>query len=122
MNTNLDLNNKTILITGSSGFIGFHLVKKLLNEYPNINIIGLDNMNDYYDIKLKEDRLSILNKYPNFKFIKGSISDKELVDNLFNEYKPDIVVNLAAQSGVRYNIDHPDTYIDSNIIGFYNIL
>lgn len=122
MNTNLDLNNKTILITGSSGFIGFHLVKKLLNEYPNINIIGLDNMNDYYDTKLKEDRLSILNKYPNFKFIKGSISDKELIDNLFNEHKPDIVVNLAAQAGVRYSIDHPNTYIDSNIVGFYNIL
>ena len=90
--------------------------------YPNVTIIGLDNMNYYYDTKLKEDRLNILNKYPNFKFIKGDIFNKDLVNNIFDENNPNIVVNLAAQAGVRYSIDHPDTYIDSNIIGFYNIL
>lgn len=117
------LNNKTILVTGSSGFIGSNLCLKLLNDYDDIHIIGVDNMNDYYDVSLKEYRLSKikgLNK--DFKFIKGSIADKKFINNIFIENKIDVVVNLAAQAGVRYSIDHPDTYIESNIIGFYNIL
>ena len=118
----IDLNNKTILVTGSSGFIGSNLCIRLLNEYKDINLIGLDNMNDYYEVSLKEYRLKQLEKYNNFKFIKGNLADKELINKLFKEYKFDIVVNLAAQAGVRYSIDHPDTYIESNIIGFYNIL
>ena len=117
----IDLNNKTILVTGSSGFIGSNLCKRLLNE-QDVKVIGLDNMNDYYDVKLKEYRLDELEKYDNFKFIKGNLADKELINKVFEEYKPQIVVNLAAQAGVRYSIDHPDAYIESNIIGFYNIL
>ena len=113
---------KTILVTGSSGFIGSNLCKRLLNEESDIKVIGIDNMNDYYDTNLKDYRLNELKKYDNFIFIKGSISDKELINDVFNKYKPNIVVNLAAQAGVRYSIDHPDTYIESNIIGFYNIL
>lgn len=116
------LNNKTILVTGSAGFIGFYLSKRLLDEVKNIKVIGLDNVNDYYDISLKEYRLDILKKYDNFTFIKGSIADKQLVDDVFEKYKPNVVVNLAAQAGVRYSIDHPDVYIESNLIGFYNIL
>lgn len=112
---------KTILVTGSSGFIGSNLCKRLLNE-QDVKVIGLDNMNDYYDVKLKEYRLDELEKYDNFKFIKGNLADKELINKIFEEYKPEIVVNLAAQAGVRYSIDHPDAYIESNIIGFYNIL
>ena len=118
----IDLKNKTILVTGSCGFIGYYLSERLLNEVENVKVIGLDNMNDYYDVRLKEYRLDKLNKYSNFKFIKGNIADKQLVDNVFLEYKPSVVVNLAAQAGVRYSIDHPDCYIESNIIGFYNIL
>ena len=118
----IELNNKTILITGSSGFIGSFLCKRLLNEYNNIKIIGLDNMNSYYDVSLKEYRLNELFKYNNYTFIKGNLADKELINKIFNEYKPEIVVNLAAQAGVRYSITNPDTYIESNIIGFYNIL
>lgn len=118
----IELNNKTILITGSSGFIGSFLCKRLLNEYNNIKIIGLDNMNSYYDVSLKEYRLNELSKYNNYTFIKGNLSDKELINKIFNEYKPEIIVNLAAQAGVRYSITNPDTYIESNIIGFYNIL
>ena len=113
---------KTILVTGSSGFIGSNLCKRLLTDNENINVIGLDNMNDYYDVKLKEYRLNELEKFNNFKFIKGNLADKELINKIFEEYKPQIVVNLAAQAGVRYSIDHPDAYIESNIIGFYNIL
>ena len=110
-----------ILITGAAGFIGSFLCKRLL-EATNDEIIGLDNLNDYYDVSLKETRLDMLKPYKNFKFIKGDISDKAFIDKLFNEYKFDVVVNLAAQAGVRYSIDHPDVYIQSNIIGFYNIL
>ena len=110
-----------ILITGAAGFIGSFLCKRLL-ETTNDEIIGLDNLNDYYDVSLKETRLDMLKPYKNFKFIKGDISDKTFVDKLFDEYKFDAVVNLAAQAGVRYSIDHPDVYIQSNIIGFYNIL
>ena len=112
---------KKILVTGSAGFIGAFLCKRLL-ETTDDEIIGLDNLNDYYDVSLKEARLDMLKGYSNFIFIKGDISDKAFIDKLFNEYKFDIVVNLAAQAGVRYSIDHPDVYIQSNIIGFYNIL
>ena len=109
-----------ILVTGAAGFIGAFLTKRLL-ETTNEQIIGIDNLNDYYDVSLKEARLKMLN-HKNFKFIKGDLADKSFIDNLFKEYKFDVVVNLAAQAGVRYSIDHPDVYILSNIIGFYNIL
>ena len=111
-----------ILVTGSSGFIGSNLCKRLLTDNKDIRVIGLDNMNDYYDVKLKEYRLEELKKYDNFIFIKGNIDDKDLMDEVFSKYKPEIVVNLAAQAGVRYSIENPDAYIESNIIGFYNIL
>ena len=113
---------KTYFITGSSGFIGSNLAKRILNEEDNVLVIGLDNMNKYYDVKIKEWRLAQLNKFDNFKFIKGDLADKETVENIFKEYHPNIVVNLAAQAGVRYSITNPDAYIQSNLIGFYNIL
>ena len=113
---------KTYLITGISGFIGSNLAKRVLTEKNNIRIIGLDNMNDYYDIKLKEYRLKELENFENFIFIKGNLADKELINKLFVEYKPNYVINLAAQAGVRYSIENPDAYIESNLIGFYNIL
>jgi len=119
---NSNLKNKTIFITGSAGFIGSNLAKRILTEENDIQIIGLDNLNEYYDIKIKEWRLAELNKFNNFKFIKGDIADKETVENIFKEYHPNIVVNLAAQAGVRYSITNPDAYIQSNLIGFYNIL
>jgi len=120
--------NSVILITGSAGFIGANLVCRLLETSENITVVGLDNMNDYYDVSLKEYRLSqienVARKNPNVKwqFVRGSIADKALVDSLFEKYHFNVVVNLAAQAGVRYSIDHPDVYIESNIIGFYNIL
>lgn len=113
---------KTYLITGAAGFIGSNLAKRLLTEEKDIQIVGLDNMNEYYDIRIKESRLDELKKFYNFKFIKGNLADKECVENIFKEYKPQIVVNLAAQAGVRYSITNPDAYIESNLIGFYNIL
>ena len=113
---------KTYFITGTSGFIGSNLAKRILNEEKNTLVIGLDNMNDYYDVKLKEYRLNELQQFSNFKFIKGNLADKECVENIFKEFKPEIVVNLAAQAGVRYSITNPDAYIESNLIGFYNIL
>lgn len=122
------MNKKKILITGSAGFIGANLVLKLLRQYPSVQIIGVDNLNDYYDVSIKEWRLNEIEKEAqNYKdsswtFIKGSISDKNLINFIFNEYKPSFVVNLAAQAGVRYSITNPDAYIQSNIIGFYNIL
>ena len=122
MKTEVDLKNKTILVTGCAGFIGYYLSKRLLDEINGVKVIGLDSVNDYYDVNLKEYRLGIISKYDNFIFIKGNIADKNLVNKVFNEYKPNVVVNLAAQAGVRYSIDHPDVYIESNIIGFYNIL
>ena len=112
--------DKTYLITGAAGFIGFHLSKRLLSQ--GAKVIGFDNINDYYDTRLKYARLEILEKYEKFTFIKGDLADKNAVESLFTEYKPDIVVNLAAQAGVRYSIENPDTYISSNVIGFYNIL
>lgn len=110
-----------ILVTGAAGFIGSFLCEKILLTTKD-EVIGLDNLNDYYEVSLKEERLKKLSKFEKFTFIKGDISNKELVDSLFEKYHFDIVVNLAAQAGVRYSIDHPDVYISSNIIGFYNIL
>lgn len=115
------MKNRKILVTGAAGFIGAFLCKRLL-ETTNNEVVGLDNLNDYYDVSLKEARLEMLKPFNKFTFIKGDISDKAFIDKLFGEYKFDIVVNLAAQAGVRYSIDHPDVYINSNIIGFYNIL
>lgn len=119
---NIDLHNKTILVTGAAGFIGANLVKRVIADFSDAVVIGIDNMNDYYDVRLKEYRLAELSVFPSFTFVKGSIADKELVNQLFTDYKPDIVVNLAAQAGVRYSITNPDAYIESNLIGFYNIL
>lgn len=117
-----ELFGKTIFITGSSGFIGSNLAKRILKEESNVKVIGLDNMNNYYDVRIKESRLEELQKYKNFIFIKGNLADKENVEDIFKEYNPEIVVNLAAQAGVRYSIINPDAYIQSNLIGFYNIL
>lgn len=113
-------NNKIHLITGAAGFIGFFLSNRLLVE--GYQVIGIDNLNDYYDINLKYARLEKLKKFKNFSFIEGDISDKQLVTSIFEAYKPEVVVNLAAQAGVRYSIENPDVYIQSNIIGFFNIL
>ena len=123
----IGLNYKTILVTGSPGFIGANLVLRLLKEMTGGTVISLDNMNDYYDPALKEYRLGLIEEAAKTSpvkhiFIKGSIADKGLIDQVFDEYKPAVVVNLAAQAGVRYSIDHPDVYIESNLIGFYNIL
>lgn len=125
---NIELQNKTILITGAAGFIGSNLAMELLQKVEPISMVGLDNMNDYYDIALKEYRLSKLKKLASehtalsWTFIKGNIADKALINDVFEQYRPQIVVNLAAQAGVRYSITNPDAYIESNIIGFYNIL
>ena len=119
---NIDLANKTILITGAAGFIGANLAKKLLKDMDKLKVIGLDNMNDYYDVRLKEARISEISDKDNFIFIKGDFSDKKLVFSIFEEYSPSVVVHLGAQAGVRYSISNPDTYIESNLIGFYNIL
>ena len=119
---NVNLENKTVLLTGVAGFIGSNLAKRLFSDIDGVKIIGIDNMNDYYDIRLKEHRLEEISSESNFTFIKGSIADKELINKLFDEYKPDVVVNLAAQAGVRYSITNPDAYIESNLIGFYNIV
>ena len=118
----VDLNGKNILVTGAAGFIGSYLSKRLLKEYPDATIIGFDSVNDYYDVKLKEYRLDELKTFDKFVFIKGNLADKELINKVFDEYKPSVVVNLAAQAGVRYSITNPDAYIESNLIGFYNIL
>ena len=125
---NYGLNNKTILVTGAAGFIGSNLVLELLKSSDAINIVGIDNLNNYYDVNIKTWRLSEIEKEAvkhfesSWKYIKGSIADKSLITQIFEEFKPDIVVNLAAQAGVRYSITNPDVYIESNIIGFYNIL
>ncbi len=128
LNSNVKLENKTILVTGAAGFIGSNLVLELLRTTPNIHIIGIDNMNDYYDVSIKDYRLSEIEKeaalHPESKweFVKGNIADKALIDEIFSKYEPSVVVNLAAQAGVRYSITNPDVYIEANIIGFYNIL
>ena len=114
--------NRTIFVTGASGFIGSNLCKRILKENPECKVIGLDNMNDYYDVRIKEARLSELSGYSNYTFIKGNLADKELIDSIFDKYRPSIVVNLGAQAGVRYSITNPDAYIESNMLGFYNIL
>ena len=125
---NVDLRGKTVLVTGAAGFIGSNLVLELLRTVPEVKIVGLDNMNDYYDVSIKEYRLSeieaLAKAHPDctWSFIKGNIADRVLLDGLFAEYGFDVVVNLAAQAGVRYSITNPDVYIESNIIGFYNIL
>ena len=123
---NIELDNKTILVTGHAGFIGSNLVNRLFREMKEGTIVGIDNLNNYYDPSLKEYRLRELDKAKpagiNYVSVKGSIADRELINKLFEEYKFDIVVNLAAQAGVRYSIENPDVYIESNIIGFYNIL
>lgn len=113
-------NTKTYMITGGAGFIGFYLSRRLLQE--GARVIGFDNLNDYYEVSLKEDRLAILKQFPGYTFVKGDLADKEAVFSVFEKYRPDIIVNLGAQAGVRYSIDNPDAYVSSNLIGFYNIL
>ena len=127
MKQHVELNGKTVLVTGSPGFIGANLVLRLLREMTSGTVISLDNMNDYYDPKLKEYRLGLIGEAAKTSpvkhiFVKGSIADRALIDKIFTEYEPAVVVNLAAQAGVRYSIDQPDVYIESNIIGFFNIL
>ncbi len=124
---NIDLTGKTILVTGSAGFIGSNLVLELLKSESKATVIGLDNVNDYYDVSIKEWRLSEIEKAAaesscSYHFIKGDLADRAVIDRLFADYKPTVVVNLAAQAGVRYSISNPDAYIQSNLIGFYNIL
>lgn len=125
---NVDLKNKTILVTGAAGFIGSNLVLELLRTTEPVHIVGIDNMNDYYDVSIKEYRLQQIENEvqkhtdSSWNFVKGSIADKALIDQIFADYKPAVVVNLAAQAGVRYSITNPDVYIESNLIGFYNIL
>ena len=124
---NVVLDGKRILVTGAAGFIGSNLTMELLKSVNEVQIIGIDNMNDYYDVSLKEFRLKQIEELTkevtgSFTFIKGNIADKETITKLFDQYKPQIVVNLAAQAGVRYSIENPDAYIESNLIGFYNIL
>lgn len=120
--TKIDLKGKTVLVTGAAGFIGSFLSERLLSDFEDIRVIGFDSVNNYYDIRLKESRLEKLQKHENFIFIKANLADKDKVSEVFREYSPQIVVNLAAQAGVRYSITNPDAYIESNIIGFYNIL
>ena len=125
---NVELKNKTVLVTGSAGFIGSNLVLELLKTQSPIKIVGIDNMNDYYDVSIKEWRLTEIEKeaakHPesSYNFIRGDIADRAAIDDIFNTYHPDVVVNLAAQAGVRYSITNPDAYVNSNLIGFYNIL
>ena len=123
----IDLNNKKILVTGGAGFIGSNLIKRLFEDTKNATIVNLDNLNNYYDVSLKEYRLDLLRQkseqlHIDYSFVKGDLADKALIDKLFAQYKFDVVVNLAAQAGVRYSIENPDAYIQSNMIGFYNIL
>lgn len=118
----VNLENKTVLITGASGFIGSNLCKRILKDFKTTKVVGLDNMNEYYDIRIKNSRLAELEEYSNYIFIKGNLADKNLIEELFHKYTPSVVVNLAAQAGVRYSITNPDAYVESNLIGFYNIL
>ena len=125
----IELNNKTILVTGGAGFIGSNLIKRLFKDTKGCTIINIDNENNYYDVRLKEYRLkeleslsSAISHQTSYIYIKGDIADKQTIDSIFEDYKPQVVVNLAAQAGVRYSITNPDAYIMSNMIGFYNIL
>lgn len=122
MSDTINFENKTIFVTGASGFIGANLVKRILTSEPSAKVIGLDSMNDYYDVRIKEARLAELQQFPNYTFVKGNLADKALITSIFEQYHPEIVVNLGAQAGVRYSITNPDAYIESNMIGFYNIL
>lgn len=128
LSNNVILDNKTVLVTGAAGFIGANLVKELMNSFDCIKIVGLDNVNDYYDVSIKEFRLKEIEELASKKqkckwtFVKGSIADRELVENTFKEHKFDVVVNLAAQAGVRYSITNPEAYVESNLVGFFNIL
>ena len=120
--SSVDLKGKTIFVTGVAGIIGINFVNRLYNDVEDMSVIGIDNLNDYYDVRLKEARLKDLSAHPSFVFVKGSIADKMVINDIFDKYNPQIVVNLAAQAGVRYSITNPDTYVESNLIGFYNIL
>lgn len=122
MKSQINLIGKTILITGAAGFIGANLAKRVLQDDDSVKVVGLDNMNAYYDVRLKENRLKELEQYPNFTFVKGDLADKPLIDSLFEQHGFAVVVNLGAQAGVRYSITNPDAYVQSNLIGFYNIL
>lgn len=122
MSDTINFENKTIFVTGASGFIGANLVKRILTSEPSAKVIGLDSMNDYYDVRIKEARLAELQQFPDYTFVKGNLADKVLITSIFEQYHPEIVVNLGAQAGVRYSITNPDAYIESNMIGFYNIL
>ena len=120
---NVNLENKTILVTGAAGFIGANLAKRLLNDFATVKVIGIDSITDYYDVRLKQERLDELNRYgERFIFVKDNIANKAAIEDIFTQYQPQVVVNLAAQAGVRYSITNPDAYIESNLIGFYNIL
>ena len=120
---NVSLENKVVLVTGAAGFIGANLVKRLLNEFDSVKVVGIDSITEYYDVRLKYERLQELSAYGDrFVFIKDNIAKKEIVDSIFTDHHPQVVVNLAAQAGVRYSITNPDAYIESNLIGFYNIL
>lgn len=118
----VDLRNKTIFITGVAGFIGSNLAKRLLTDVEGVKVVGIDNMNDYYDVRLKDARLEELFVNPEFTFVKGNLADKELITSIFEQYHPDVVVNLSAQAGVRYSITNPDAYVEGNLVGFFNIL
>ena len=123
VNFNVNLEGKTVLVTGAAGFIGSNLVKRMFQDVKDIKVIGLDSITDYYDVNIKYERLDEIEALDkDWLFIKGNLADKALIDQIFEEYKPAVVVNLAAQAGVRYSITNPDSYINSNIIGFYNIL
>ena len=120
--TKINLRNKSVFITGVAGFIGANLAKRLLSTVEGVKVVGLDNMNHYYDVRLKEARLNELEQFENFSFVKGNLADKSVIEAIFEQYKPEIVVNLGAQAGVRYSITNPDAYVEANLIGFYNIL
>lgn len=120
---NVNLENKTVLVTGAAGFIGANLAKRLLNDFATVKVIGIDSITDYYDVRLKQERLDELNRYgERFIFVKDNIANKAAIEDIFTQYQPQVVVNLAAQAGVRYSITNPDAYIESNLVGFYNIL
>ena len=123
LNYNIDFANKVVIVSGAAGFIGANLAKRLLRDYPELRVVGIDNITDYYDVQLKYERVEKLTAYGDrFVFVKDSIANKAAVEDIFSRYAPQVVVNLAAQAGVRYSITNPDAYIESNVMGFYNIL